>query len=433
VSQPTARPSSTNRVYVARLKGTAVFDPLGDQVGRVHDVVVVMRVKGPMRAVGLVVEVSSKRRVFVPLTRVTSIDAGAVITTGLLNIRRFAQRATETLVVGQLLDRHVTFKDGSGTGTVEDVAMEQHRNRDWYVTKVFVRRTSSGRGLVVRRGEALVIDVDDVTGLAGSPAQQGATALLATLEDLKPADLADVLHDLPDSRRLEVAAELNDERLADVLEELGEEDRVAIVSGLDLDRAADVLDVMQPDDAADLVSELPVERARQLLERMEPEEAKDVRRLLAYEEHTAGGLMTTEPLVLGPEATVATALAHARRRDVTPALAAMIFVVRPPLETPTGRLLGVVHLQRALREPPHELLGALLDKDMDALLPTDDIGKVTRLLATYNLTALPVVDEERRLLGAVSVDDVLDHLLPDDWREADEDVTDQAMTRTAHG
>lgn len=432
MNQPTARPSATSRVYVARLKGTAVFDPLGDQVGRVHDVVVVMRLKGAPRAVGLVVEVSSKRRVFLPLTRVTSIDAGAVITTGLLNIRRFAQRATETLVVGQLLDRQVTFRDGSGTGTVEDVAMEQQRSRDWYVTKLFVRR-NSGRGLVGRRGEALVVDVDDVTGLAGTAAQQGATALLATLQDLKPADLADVLHDLPDSRRLEVAAELNDERLADVLEELGEEDRVAIVSGLDLDRAADVLDVMQPDDAADLVSELPVERARQLLERMEPEEAKDVRRLLAYEEHTAGGLMTTEPLILAPEATVATALAHARRQDVTPALSAMIFVVRPPLETPTGRLLGVVHLQRALREPPHELIGALLDKDVDALLPTDDIGKVTRLLATYNLTALPVVDEERRLLGAVSVDDVLDHLLPDDWREADDDVTDRAMTRTAHG
>lgn len=432
MNQPTARPSTTSRVYVARLKGTAVFDPLGDQVGRVHDVVVVMRLRGGPRAVGLVVEVSSKRRVFLPLTRVTSIDAGAVITTGLLNIRRFAQRATETLVVAELLDRQVTLKDGSGTTTVEDVAIEQQRNRDWYVTKLFVRR-SARSGLVGRRGEAFVVDVDDVTGLAGTPEQQGATALLATLVDLKPADLADVLRDLPDSRRLEVATELNDERLADVLEELGEEDRVAIVSGLDLDRAADVLDVMQPDDAADLVSELPVERARELLERMEPEEAKDVRRLLAYEEHTAGGLMTTEPLILAPEATVATALAHARRQDVTPALAAMVFVVRPPLETPTGRLLGVVHLQRALREPPHELIGGLLDKDVDALLPSDDIGKVTRLLATYNLTALPVVDEDHRLLGAVSVDDVLDHLLPDDWREADEDVTDRAMTRTAHG
>src|SRR5690606_12543633 len=135
VTQPTPRPT-VSRVYLARLKGTAVFDPLGDQVGRVHDGVVIMRLRGAPRAVGLVVEVSGKRRVFLPLTRVTNIDAGAVITTGLLNIRRFEQRATETLVVGQLLDRQVTFRDGSGGGTVQDVAMEQQRNRDWHITKV---------------------------------------------------------------------------------------------------------------------------------------------------------------------------------------------------------------------------------------------------------------------------------------------------------
>lgn len=425
--------SRPSRVYVARLAGTPVFDPLGDQVGRVNDVVVIVRPKGAPRAVGLVVEVSTKRRVFVPLTRVTSVDAGAVITTGLLNIRRFARRPTESLAVGELLDRQVTFKDGSGTAVVEDLAIEQQRNRDWHVTKLFVRRERAGRGPLRRRGEAVLVDVEDVTGLADSAAQQGATALLATFENLKPADIADALRDLTYARRLEVAAALDDERLADVLEELGDEDRVSIVSGLDLDRAADVLDVMQPDDATDLVSELPQETARQLLERMRPEEAEDVRRLLAYGEHTAGGLMTTEPIVLAPETTVATALAHARRQDVTPALSAMFFVVRPPLETPTGRLLGVVHLQRALREPPHQLVGAILDDDLDPLHPDDDIGKVTRLLATYNLTAMPVVDDEQRLLGAISVDDVLDHLLPDDWRDADDDVTDQAVTRSAHG
>ncbi|MDD9205292.1 CBS domain-containing protein, partial [Georgenia sp. 10Sc9-8] len=222
-------------------------------------------------------------------------------------------------------------------------------------------------------------------------------------------------------------------RLADVLAELGEEDRVAVVAGLDVERAADVLDQMQPDDAADLVSELPSTTAAALLERMEPEEAADVRRLLAYDQLTAGGMMTTEPLILPPEATVAQALAHARRPGVTPALAAVVFVVRPPLETPTGRLLGAVHLQRALREPPHQLLGSMLDRDIEAVRPVDGIGTVTRLLATYNLTALPVVDEENRLLGAVSVDDVLDHLLPDDWRQADERVTDEAMTRSANG
>src|SRR5699024_10846314 len=113
--------------------------------------------------------------------------------------------------------------------------------------------------------------------------------------------------------------------------------------------------------------------------------------------------------------------------DGTPARSARGCVVRPPLEPPTGRLLGVVQLQRMLREPPHLSLGTLLVSGVEPVDPHDVIGKVTRLLATYNLTALPVVDSDRRLLGAVSVDDVLDHLLPGDWREADDEVTDQAM------
>ena len=424
----TPRSSAPTRVYVARLAGTSVFDPIGDEVGKVHDVVVLIPLKGAPRAVGLVVEVSGRRRVFVPLTRVTGIEPGAVITTGLVNIRRFEQRASETLVVSQLLDRVVTFRDGSGRASIEDVAIEQQRNRDWLVTKLFVRRREGGA--LLRRGPTLVVDVTDVVGLGPSAEQQGATSLLASLGDMKPADLADVLHDLPDDRRIEVASELDNDRLADVLEELGDEDRVAIVSSLEAGRAADV---MEPDDAADLVSELPESMATELLALMEPEEARDVRRLLAYDERTAGGLMTTEPIILGPEATVATALAHARRRDINPALCTMIFVARPPLETPTGRFLGVVHLQRALREPPNEPLGNFLDTDVEAVTPEDTISKVTRLLATYNNTALPVLDDNRRLLGAVSVDDVLDNLLPENWREVEDEVTDNADLRMLHG
>ena len=416
---------------MARLIGTSVFDPLGDAVGKVHDVVVLLQMRGEPRAVGFVIEVSSRRRVFLPLSRVTAIEPGAVITTGLMNIRRFTQRHVETLVVGELLDRVVTMRDGSGTVTVRDVAIERDRGMDWKVTRLFVQRGASGP-LGLRRGETFMARPEEVTGLAASADQQGATALLATLEDLKAADLADVMRDLPQDSQMRVAAELTDERLADVLEELGNEDAVALLSRLEAGRAAHVLDAMQPDDAADLVADLPQLKATELLGLMEPEEAEDVRRLMAYDDYTAGGLMTTEPIILPPESTVATFLAQSRKAEVPPALAAIGFVCRPPLESPTGKFVGMIHFQRALRERPQRMVGSIVDTDVDSVRPEDSIGTVTRLLATYNLTALPVLDDAGRLLGAVSVDDVLDHLMPDDWRVADEAVTDETIERGAN-
>ncbi|OFT38847.1 magnesium transporter [Actinomyces sp. HMSC08A09] len=425
------RTRTTSRVFVARLIGTSVFDPLGDEVGKVHDVVVLLQMRGEPRAVGFVIEVSSRRRVFLPLSRITAIEPGAVITTGLMNIRRFTQRHVETLVVGELLDRVVTMRDGSGNVTVRDVAIERDRGMDWKVTRLFVQRASSGP-LGLRRGETFTVRPDEVSGLAASADQQGATALLATLEDLKAADLADVMRDLPQDSQMRVAAELTDERLADVLEELGNEDAVALLSRLEAGRAAHVLDAMQPDDAADLVADLPQLKAAELLGLMEPEEAEDVRRLMAYDEYTAGGLMTTEPIILPPESTVATFLAQSRKAEIPPALAAVGFVCRPPLESPTGKFVGMIHFQRALRERPQRMVGSIVDTDVDSVRPEDSIGTVTRLLATYNLTALPVLDDAGRLLGAVSVDDVLDHLMPDDWRVADEAVTDETIERGAN-
>ncbi len=404
----------TTRVFAARLAGLPVFDPSGDQVGKVRDVVVVMRseIHQP-RAVGLVVEVFGRRQVFAPMTRITSIDAGAVITTGLLNMRRFAKRSSETLVVGQLFDRRVRIKDSGVEGIVYDVALEQTRARDWVISRLALEEPTKG---FRRRGQTHVVEWNEVEGLR-TQSEQGATHLVATLADLKPADAANVIQDLPPERRSEVVAAMDDERLADVLEEMPEEDQVEILGNLDSERAADVLEEMSPDDAADLIAELPPETAAQLLELMEPEEADDVRRLMVYAEETAGGMMTPEPVILPPDATVAEALAHVRHEELSPSLAALVYVVRPPLETPTGKLIGVAHIQRLLRESPSSLVAGAIDTSAGTLRPDATMQDVAAHMAAYNLVAAPVVDEEGRLLGAVTVDDLLDHLLPDDWRD----------------
>ncbi|BDZ44577.1 magnesium transporter MgtE N-terminal domain-containing protein [Naasia aerilata] len=409
---------SASRVFVARLVGCNVFDPLGDRVGKVRDVIVVYRRSDPPRVVGLVVEIPGKRRVFVSIGRVTSIGSGQIITTGLINLRRFQQRASETRIIAEMLGRRVTLADGSGEATIEDVAIEDVGPGDWEVGQLFVRRPKTSPS-PFSKGPTLFVPWDQVRERAAKGQSQSATQLIASYSDLNPADLANTLLDLPEQRMLEVAEELPDERLADVLEEMPESEQVHILGRLEDERAADVLDAMQPDDAADLIGMLSDERGEALLELMEPEEADDVRKLLEYEPDTAGGLMTPEPIILSADATVAEALALIRRHELAPALGAAVCVTLPPYEPPTGRFLGMVHFQRMLRYPPHERLGTLLDQSTEPVQDDTPASEVTRILASYNLVSVPVVDKNRRLVGVVTVDDVLDHLLPDDWRNPD--------------
>ena len=379
-----------------------------------RDAVATLRTNNlPPRILGLVVEVPLRRRVFVPITRVTSIESGAVVITGLLNMRRFETRPGEVLVLGEMLDRSITLIASDEHVVVEDMGMEQNRTGDWLINRVHIMR--KGRG-IRRKGATSTVSWEEVTGFAHIEQNQGVANLMSTLANLRAADLAAVLQDLAPKRRVEVASALADERLADVLEEMDETDRVSLLAELEGERAADVLGEMDPDDAADLLREVGQERAEELIELMEPEDAEDVLRLMNYEDYSAGGMMTTEPIVMTADYSVADALAAVRQKEISPALASQIFICRQPLETPTGRFIGTVHYQRLLREPPSTLLGSIVDSDSRGVKPDASLHEVSSHLASYNMLSLPVIDANERLLGAITVDDVLDHLLPDNWR-----------------
>ena len=411
---------NATRVFVARLAGCAVFDPAGERVGRVRDVLVVYRRDDPPSVVGLIVELTGKRRVYVAIGRVSSISSGQVIVNGLIDFRRFEQRGGEVRLIAEVIGRSVEFRDGSGRAVIEDIGIEESPTSEWSVDQLFVRRPRKG-GAPFAKGPTSLVPWAAVRERTTGGGAQSAEQLIATYSELKPADLASTLMDLPAERRFEVAGELPDERLADVLEEMTEDDQSEIVQSLDEDRAADVLDRMQPDDAADLIAQLPAELGQHLLELMQPEEADDVRMLLTYAPDTAGGLMTTEPVILSSDATVAEALALIRRNELAPALAAAVCVTLPPYEPPTGRFLGMVHFQRMLRYPPHERLGTLLDLTLEPIGADASAAEVSRIVASYNLVSVPVTDENHRLVGVVTIDDILDYLLPDDWRSHDDD------------
>ena len=430
---------SATRVFAARLAGCSVFDPAGDKVGRVRDVLIVYRSTEAPRVVGFIVEVPGKRRVFLSINRVTSIGSGQIIATGLINLRRFEQRGGEIRVIAELIGRKVSLIDGSGQATIEDVAIEGTDSGDsggaeWQVTQLFCRRPRTSTSPFAR-GATVFAKWEEVVEKTTAGEAQSATQLVASYANLLPADLANAMLDLPEQRMLEVAEELSDERLADVLEEMPESEQVDILNQLDDDRAADVLDQMQPDDAADLIAHLSDERGEALLDLMDPDEADDVRFLLSYAPDSAGGLMTTEPIIVSADATVAEGLALIRHHELAPALGAAICVTLPPYEPPTGRFLGMVHFQRMLRYPPNERLGTLLDPTLEPVQAHTSAAEVSRILASYNLVSVPVVDEDHRLVGVVTIDDVLDYLLPDDWRSTDSKPTaepEPALANTAN-
>ena len=415
--------SAITRVYAGRLAGLQVRGPDLDPIGRVRDVVVNIRPQGqPSRVLGLAIELVNKRRIFVPMLRVGAIEPGDItLTTGSVSMRAFQVRTGEVTIMGDLIGSKVHTDDPEldqlhgKPMEIADVEIERTRTRDWVITRVAVFGSRPKFG---RSPELFTVPWQHVHGVtaAGVGPTDTLAEQIAEFDQMRPADVANSLHSMSSSMRHQLANQLNDERLADILQELPEDHQAELLETLDIERAADVLEEMDPDDAADILQELPDAKAEVLLELMDPEESAPVRRLMSFSPDTVGALMTPEPLVLTPQTTVAEALALARDPDLPTSLASMVFVVRPPTATPTGQYLGCVHLQKLLREPPSTLVSGILDPDLPPLYADDDQETAARYFATYNLVCGPVLDEDNHLLGAVAVDDLLDHLLPEDWR-----------------
>jgi len=390
------------QIFTSRLRGRPLLDSDGLTIGRIRDVVIMPSGSEPPRALGLVVTLQ-RRRIFVNLGQIAEISIdGAHLRGGAVDLDRFTRRTGEILA-SELYGQHVE------DGTIADVAISpaEHQRAGWAVSDLAV---SHGRSLLHRGPTIVPWDHHPELFNTGPLDEQ-----LADLRELQPADLATAVEGMPPSRRSQIAAALDDEQLADLLEEMPEQDQIRLLDALDLERSADVVEEMQPDDAADLLAEMSPEQRERLLTAMESVQAADLRRLLRYNPTTAGGLMTSEPLIVTPDTPVAEVLARIRNPDTPVTSAAQVYVCEPPMVTPTGRYLGSVGFQRLLRRAPSTLVGQCVEKSVFVRpdLPERDLAA---RLAAYNLVSVAVCDEDGRLVGAVTVDDVLDHLLPADWR-----------------
>jgi CBS domain-containing protein len=392
----------TGQIFTSRLKGRPLLDNEDLIIGRVSDVVILPAAAGePPRALGLIVTLQ-RRHIFVNLGRVTEISVdGAHLQGGAVDLRRFSRRPGEILA-SELQGRH------TAAGVVADVAIAASRppRTGWEVSAIAL---ASGRGLLHRGPE--VVPWDKVPELF----EPGPGAAELALREMQPADLAAAVGGMPPGKRGQVAAALDDDQLADLLEEMPEREQVGLLAGLDLERGADVVEEMQPDDAADLLAEMPAGQRERLLAAMESVRAADLRRLLRYDATTAGGLMTSQPLIFAPDTPVAEALARLRDPGLPVTSAAQVYVCEPPTMAPTGRFLGSVGFQALLRQPPATELGHCIEASF-FVRPDLHERELAARLAAYNLVSVAVCDGDGRLVGAVTVDDVLDHLLPSDWR-----------------
>lgn len=394
---------AVRQVFTSRLRGRALLDREGLVIGRVRDVVILPTAgSDPPQALGLVVQLR-RRRIFVSLSRIGEISVdGAHLLGGTVDLDGFIQRTGE-LLASDLYGRRIA------AGTVVDIAIvpTAARRSGWEVSAIAVTREQ-----VLRRRDPLVVPWEEAREMfdPGPLAEQ-----VAQLREMRPADLAAAVGAMPQGRRDQLAAALDDAELADLLEEMTEADQVRLLDSLELERSADVVEEMQPDDAADLLAEMSAAQRERLLTAMQSVHAADLRRLLKYDAATAGGLMTSQPLIFPPDTTVAEVLARIRDRGTPATTAAQVFVCEPPTTTPTGRYLGSVGFQRLLRRPPAVEVGTIVDAGFFVRADLSQRELAVRL-ASYNLISVAVCDDAGRLLGAVTVDDVLDRVLPADWR-----------------
>ena len=246
----------------------------------------------------------------------------------------------------------------------------------------------------------------------GDAANVRLTVPHAKLALLHPADIADIVEDMSADERRAVFEQLDVETAAETLAEIDPEMQVEIVGDLDEERAADILEEMAPDEAADLLQDLTAEQREELVDLMEKEEGADVEELLSHSENSAGGIMTTDFVALPRELSAAAAIDRLREMKPDPELAYYLYVIDAE-----GRLDGVVSLRDLVVASPEELLVSIMDPHIlkvEVSTPKEDVAS---LIAKYDLLAVPVVDAQQKLLGIVTVDDVVELMLPRGWKK----------------
>ncbi|HEX9942440.1 MAG TPA: CBS domain-containing protein [Thermoanaerobaculia bacterium] len=390
----------------------------GEPIGRIEDLIVHMGDDRDDRyppIAGLVVR-DGRRRFFVPAALLRELNGAARLTSSTVDLQPFARRAGEVLLRRDVLDHQLIDITGRRIVRVNDVQLTRvegvYRVVGVDISPQALLRRLGPRSLAGRVVGRQVIDWTDVQYLASAAPVQLKVSY-DRLAELNPVDLARIVDALSYRESAEIVAALDEETAAETLEEVSDERVADLLEGMDQERAADILEEMAPGAAADVLDDLDSEVAEQLLARMEPEDAADVQAHLEYDEDSVGRIMTRDLVRVPASATVSEALASIRSHEEVPDPLLAVYVVEP--DAPDA-LRGLVRLRNLILADPATPLAELMDEDPPTVGPEDRAERAAQVLAEYNLLAVPVLDENRRLLGIVTVDDALAVLLPEIWQ-----------------
>lgn len=414
-------------LFLTEILGAEVIDVRQHRTGAVRDLTVHVQEPYPV-VTGLVV--SRRRQLTIPWAEVRTF-AAATHEVALRSTREESERhqanPDDIWLARDVLDKQVVDTDGRRVVRVNDLQLVESGGVMLLVgADIGIRGILRRLGLeglakslarLVGRDLPMVLVSWEVVSPIGStqdldhPAGDDAVRLRISgrrISKLHPADIADIVEDLGAKERKTVFDSLSEEVAADTLEEMELEDQVSVIEHMDTRRASEILEEMPPDEVADILTELPEEQAKRLLSLMEKDEARDVQELLAYEEDTAGGLMTTEYVAVPEHLTAQQCIEELRRMEPDAESIYYVFVIDAE-----EHLKGVLSLRDLIVAKPDTPIGSIMIRDVIALRLDDSAEGVAAVLSKYNLLAVPVVDDEFRIQGLVTVDDVLDAVLPE--------------------
>lgn len=402
--------------------GKPVADQSESQVGALDDLIVTPGEQFPPVTAIVISVRGEEEQVIVPWEQVSLSDRGVKLSGSRDTIRTYQIKESDLWIKRDLLDKQIVDVHDYRVVRVNDVRLEQSE------TALFLVGVDTGmRGLFRRMGlEGLVdrltkrsrwrphtriIAWNDVETFQRSEGRIRLKVPAERLAKLHPADIAKIVDELDPAQRTEYFESLDVETAAETLAETDPAVQVSIVESLDEERAADILEEMEPDEAADVLGDLSADRRDEILSEMEADEAEDVKELLQYADETAGGLMTTEFIAVSPGMTAEDTINHLR--EVGPDAETIYYVY---VLDEHERLVGVISLRDLIVAQPATPIEEFTVKNVIRVHTDASIQDIAQTMEDYNLLALPVVDDENRMQGIVTIDDALQKVLPEDWR-----------------